>query len=657
MCGVNGKIRFSGGVGEPDIVRMNAAIRHRGPDDESVFVSEDGCVGLGLTRLAIIDLSPLGRQPMSYLDRYWIVFNGEIYNFAELRADLEKDGYSFRSKTDTEVILALYDKHREGCLDYLRGMFGLAIYDSHEKTLFCARDRVGKKPFKFYLDEDVFVFSSELKAILTQPEYEKTPDYTAIHHYLTFFYCPAPRTGFAGIQKLEPGHYLHIHIPTRTIRKERYWRLDYSDQLDLSEGEWCERIRQKLDEAVRLRMVSDVPIGAFLSGGVDSSAVVALMSRASGRRIKTFSIGFDDAEFTEVEYARMVAEMYDTDHTEFEVHSRSIEVLPDIVRHFEEPYADDSALPTYYLCKLAREHVTVALNGDGGDECFAGYRRYKFLRLTLRYDKLMPLHRHVGMPVAGALARATGKTFFHKLYRYGRRLSADPIERYISIINCFDNETKPLLYGADFRDFVDTSDSYDLIRDQFRAAGVDEILDQMLYTDFATYLPDDLMAKVDINSMAVSLEGRSPFLDHEFVELAARVPVSLKLRGINSSKYILKKALKGLVPDPILRRGKMGFGTPMAPWLRGDLAPFARETLLSTRAVDRMLFDPSFVTKLIDTHVSGHRDHSRLIWALLTLEIWFQEYFDRPDAGDEGWFSWAAPHPLSSATGCKTSSG
>ncbi len=620
---------------------MNLAIRHRGPDDESVFVSPDGNVGLGLARLAIIDLSPLGRQPMSYLDRYWIVFNGEIYNFQQCRADLERDGYSFRSKTDTEVILALYDKYREKCLDHLRGMFALAIYDKKEQTIFCARDRIGKKPFKYYLDDDVFIFSSELKAILTQSDYERKPDYTAIHHYLTFFYCPAPFTGFEGIRKLEPGHYLRIHIPTRKVHKERYWTLDYSRQLQLTEQEWCERIRDKLEESVRLRMVSDVPVGAFLSGGVDSSAVVAFMSRASGQRIKTFSIGFDDADFSEVEYARIVARKYDTDHTEFEVKSRSIDELPRIVRHFEEPYADDSALPTYYVCKLAREHVTVALNGDGGDECFAGYRRYNLLRMSLWYDKLMLPHKYIGLPVAGFLASATKRALFHKLYRYGRKLTAVPMDRYVNFVNCFDNETKPLLYSSNFREFVDTTDSYDMVRDQFEAAGVGELMDQMLYADFATYLPDDLMVKVDINSMAVSLEGRSPFLDHEFVELAAQIPFSMKLRGVNTSKYILKKALEGLVPDRILARPKMGFGTPMAPWLRTGLAPFARDTLLSGAALERGLFDTRFVESMIESHVAGRRDHARLIWALLTLEMWFKEYFDDPDSdGSPDSFRW-----------------
>jgi asparagine synthase (glutamine-hydrolysing) len=652
MCGINGKIRFNADpVAPEDIARMNLATRHRGPDDQSVFVSADATVGLGLARLAVIDLSPLGRQPMSYMDRYWIVFNGEIYNFQQCRADLERDGYRFRSKTDTEVILALYDKHREKCLDHLRGMFALAIYDKKDQTIFCARDRLGKKPFKYYLDDDVFIFSSELKAILTQDDYERKPDYTALHHYLTYFYCPAPFTGFEGIRKLEPGHYLRIHIPTRKIHKERYWRLDYSRQLQLTEDEWCERIRDKLEESVRLRMVSDVPVGAFLSGGVDSSAVVAFMSRASGKRIKTFSIGFDNAAFSEVEYARIVARKYDTDHTEFEVNAQSIDELPLIVRHFEEPYADDSALPTYYLSKLAREHVTVALNGDGGDECFAGYRRYNLLRMSRWYDKLMLPHKYIGLPAAALLASITRKAFFHKMYRYGRKLTASPMDRYINFINCFDNETKPRLYDPAFREFVDTTDSYDLVRSRFEDAGVGELMDQMLYADFGTYLPDDLMVKVDINSMAVSLEGRSPILDHEFVELAARIPFRMKLRGVNTSKYIFKKALRGLVPDRILDRPKMGFGTPLAPWLRTGLAPFARDTLLSSTSLSRGLFDGRFVRSMIESHVAGRRDHSRLIWALLTLEMWFKEYFDQSHSERPGdTFRWVSEKPAARTT-------
>ncbi|OGI30592.1 MAG: asparagine synthase (glutamine-hydrolyzing), partial [Candidatus Moranbacteria bacterium RIFCSPLOWO2_12_FULL_48_12] len=356
MCGIAGKISFSSkNLSTQEIETMNDAIKHRGPDDGGIYISPDNKVGLGHRRLSIIDLSSFGHQPMRYLDRYEIVFNGEIYNFQEKRAELEQEGYSFVSHSDTEVILALYDKYGKDCLKHLRGMFAFAIYDEREQTLFCARDRVGKKPFKYYLDNDVFMFASELKAILTQPEYTREPDYLAIHHYLTLQYVPAPLTGFKGIKKLEAAHFMTLDLRTRRLVKQRYWKLDYSHKLDLSEEEWRKRILEKLEESVKLRMISDVPIGAFLSGGIDSSAIVALMAKNSPTPIKTFSIGFKEEKYNELKYAKIVADRFKTDHTEFIVLPHAIELLPMLVRQYEEPYADSSALPTYYVSKLTRD--------------------------------------------------------------------------------------------------------------------------------------------------------------------------------------------------------------------------------------------------------------------------------------------------------------
>jgi asparagine synthase (glutamine-hydrolysing) len=366
MCGITGKISFSSkNISSQEIEAMNDAVLHRGPDDGGVYISPSGKVGLGHRRLSIIDLSPLGHQPMRYMDRYEIVFNGEIYNFQEKRDMLEKEGYTFASHSDTEVILALYDKYKEGCLEHLRGMFAFALYDEKENTLFAARDRVGKKPFKYYQDNNLFLFASELKAILTQPEYHKEPDYLAIHHYLTLQYVPAPLTGFVGIKKLEPAHYLKIDLTTKQIEKKRYWKLDYSKKLDLSEEEWKKRILDKLEESVKLRMIADVPLGAFLSGGIDSSAVVAMMAKHSKTPIKTFSIGFKEEKYNELPFAKMIAEKFKTDHMEFIVEPDAIGLLPMLVRQYEEPYADSSALPTFLVSKLTRDHVTVALNGDG----------------------------------------------------------------------------------------------------------------------------------------------------------------------------------------------------------------------------------------------------------------------------------------------------
>lgn len=629
MCGIAGKISFvSKDISPQEIETMSDAIRHRGPDDGGVYISPDKKIGLGHRRLSIIDLSPLGHQPMRYKDRYEIVFNGEIYNFQEKREMLEKDGYIFASHSDTEVILALYDKYGKECLQHLRGMFAFALYDEQEQTIFCARDRVGKKPFKYYLDDNVFLFSSELKAILTQPEYHKEPDYIAIHHYLTLQYVPAPLTGFVGIKKLEPAHYLYIDLKTKKVEKERYWKLDYSKKLDLSEEEWKKRIIDKLEESVRLRMISDVPIGAFLSGGIDSSAIVALMAKNSETPIKTFSIGFDEEKFNELKYAKIIADKFKTDHTEFIVKPDAIHLLPMLVRQYEEPYADSSALPTYYVAKLTREHVTVALNGDGGDENFAGYGRYSIQKFGLWYDKIMPIHKFVILPLSKFLAKNIQTTFFDRAYRFARTLSEDYAHRYVSYICYFSNEQKSELYTDEFRKKVWHDDTYDIIAREFGKSGSKNRTEQAVYADFMTYLPDDLLTKVDIDTMAVSLEGRSPFLDYEFLELTAQIPFRLKLKSLNNKKYILKESLRGLVPNEVMFRPKMGFGIPIHSWFRNELKEYAYDLLLSNRAINRGIFKERYTRKLLDTHCNTKINFGYHIWALVTLELWFREYFD-----------------------------
>lgn len=628
MCGIAGKISFvEKNISPQEVETMNDAIKHRGPDDEGVYISPDAKVGLGHRRLSIIDLSPLGHQPMRYLDRYEIVFNGEIYNFEEKRTMLEQEGYTFASHSDTEVILALYDKYREHCLDHLRGMFAFAIYDEQEQILFCARDRVGKKPFKYYHDGNVFLFASELKAILTQSEYRKEPDYVAIHHYLTLQYVPAPLTGFVGIHKLEPAHYLTINLKTRSVKKERYWKLDYSKKLHLSETEWKKRILEKLDESVRLRMISDVPIGAFLSGGVDSSAIVALMAKNSQTPIKTFSIGFEEERYNELKYARIIAEKFKTNHTEFIVKPDAIKLLPMLVRQYEEPFADSSALPTYYVAKLTRDHVTVALNGDGGDENFAGYTRYAAFQVSTLLDHFNWLNRLIGIPVTRLCARYIKNTFFDRLHRFSKSLSDDYRRRYLSYTAYFTNEQKSALYTDTFKKKVAQDDTYDIIASRFTESGSKNRTEQAVYADFATYLPEDLMAKVDIATMAVSLEGRSPFLDHELLELSAQIPFSLKLKGLNNKKYILKEALRGILPDEVMFRPKMGFGVPIDAWFRGELKDYAREKLLDGQLVKRNLFKRDAIEDILHSHTSTDINFSPHIWALLTLELWFEEFF------------------------------
>ncbi len=629
MCGIAGKISLGSKiVSIPEIERMTDAIKHRGPDDGGAYLSPDKKVGLGHRRLAIIDLSPLGRQPMRYLDRYEIVFNGEIYNFQEKRAELLRGGYAFTSHSDTEIILALFDKYREKCLEHLRGMFAFAIYDEHEKTLFAARDRVGKKPFKYFFDGNTFLFASELKAILTQPEYTREPDYEAIHHYLTLQYVPAPMTGFKGIKKLEPAHFLSLNLRTKELKKERYWKLDYSKKLDLPESEWKKQILETLDEATRLRMIADVPIGAFLSGGIDSSAIVAMMARHSEKPIKTFSIGFQEEKYNELPYARMIAKKFKTDHTEFIVKPHAIEILPMLVKQYEEPYADSSALPTYLVSQLTREHVTVALNGDGGDENFAGYTRYAAFQVSNFLDHFDFLNRIAGKPLTKFLARNIRNTFFERLHRFSKSLSVDYRKRYLSYTAYFTNEQKSSLYTEEFKQQIWKDDTYDIIASRFLESGSKNRTEQAVYADFVTYLPEALLTKVDIATMTVALEGRSPFLDHELLELTAKIPFNLKLKGFNNKKYILKEALRGIIPDEVMFRPKMGFGVPIDAWFRGELKDYAKQKLLGGQLIQRNLFKESAIKKILDTHTSTRINFSPHIWALLTLELWFEEYFD-----------------------------
>lgn len=629
MCGIAGKISFAHAVPPQAVEHMCDAIKHRGPDDHGVYISPDQKVGLGQRRLAIIDLSPLGHQPMRYLDRYEIVFNGEIYNFQEKREALQKEGYTFTSHSDTEVILALYDKYREKCVDHLRGMFAFALYDEKEQVLFCARDRVGKKPFKYYFDGQTFLFASELKAILTQPEYQKAIDYEAIHHYLTLQYVPAPLTGFVNIKKLEPAHFLLLNLKTKALKKERYWKLDYGKKLKLSETEWKKRILEKLEESVKLRMIADVPLGAFLSGGIDSSAIVAMMTKHSTQPVKTFSIGFKEEKYNELPYARMIAEKFKTNHTEFIVEPQAIEILPMLVRQYEEPFADSSALPTYYVSKLTREHVTVALNGDGGDENFAGYTRYAAFQSSLFLEKFSWLAKTIGVPVTSCLKNLFHTTLFDRIYRLTKSLSVDYRERYMGFTSYFTNEQKEELYTEEFKQSIQGENTYSLIAREFLQSGSTNKTEQAVYADFAMYLPDDLLTKVDIASMTVALEGRSPFLDHELLELTAQIPFGLKLKGLNNKKYILKEALRGLIPDEILFRPKMGFGVPIDTWFRGELKAYSTDKLLRGELVTRGLFERVAIEKILHTHVSTNINYAPQIWALLTLELWLEEYFKK----------------------------
>jgi len=636
MCGISGKLFFdpTRSVEENLLLRMCRVLAHRGPDDEGTYVK--GPVGLGHRRLAIIDLSEAGRQPMPNEDgTIWIVFNGEIYNFLELREDLLKKGHRFRSKTDTEVILHLYEEKGVGCLRDLRGMFAFALWDENAKTLFLARDRLGKKPLFYSVDQEKFLFASEPKAILQDPGVNVEPDLEAIHHYLTYGYVPSPFSAFKGIRKLPPAHYLLLK--DGAIRIERYWRLSYAKKglgvrsEELGEGveeELCREIIERLREAVKIRMVSDVPLGAFLSGGIDSSSIVALMSELSPEPVKTFSIGFEEEEYNELPYARLVAKRFGTDHHEFIVKPEAVEILPQLVFSYNEPFADSSAIPTFYLAKMTREHVTVALNGDGGDENFAGYDRYVANQMACRYDRLpLFLRRTLERGADRFLRSSRPGSLRNRARRFFEAISAEPRRRYARWMSHFNDHRKADLYTGAFKEAVGGLDAVDLLLAAYEASDAPDFLDATLNVDVQMYLPDDLLVKVDIASMAHGLEARSPLLDHRFMEFAASLPSALKLRG-KVQKYLFKKAMRNVLPDEVIRRPKKGFGVPIDHWFRHDLKAMAYDLLLDRRSLERGYFRREAVERLLDEHCRGKANWHYLLWNLLMLELWHRMFID-----------------------------
>ena len=626
MCGIAGIVRADGAPVDRDLLqRMNEAIRHRGPDEDG-FYFNDG-VGLAMRRLAIIDLKS-GQQPIHNRDRTkWLIFNGEIYNYREVRAQLEKLGHQFYTDSDTEVVVAAYDEYGTECPKHLRGMFAFAIWDERDKSLFLARDRVGKKPLLYAQLPGQLVFGSEFSALVLHPDISRDVDFEAIHHYLSFICVPAPLTAYRAIRKLEPGHWLLWR--NGEIKIERYWQLDFSKKTSIAETEAGERLIDLLRESVRIRLMSEVPLGAFLSGGIDSSAVVALMAQESSERVKTFSIGFEEQDFSELHHARRVAEHVGADHHEFIVRPDAMEILPTLVEHYGEPFADSSAIPSYYVSRETRQYVTVALNGDGGDECFAGYERYAAMSLAQTYSALPAVVRKglIGN-VTGALPTPKSRANpVGKAKRFIAAASLSPIERYLRWISSFDEEAKQNLYTEDFRAETASFRTAGFIEPWFAKANGAGIVDAALLTDTMTYLPNDLLVKMDIASMTVSLEARSPFLDHHLMEFAASLPEKMKLRRL-TTKHLLKKVLKEIVPGENLTRRKMGFGVPIGYWFRSSMQTFLRETLLSDKALRRGLFKPERVRAIVDEHVDHKADHSHRLWSLLMLELWFERFID-----------------------------
>ncbi len=608
-----------------ELDRLTDALTHRGPDGRGVFV--DGNVGIGHRRLKIIDLSESAAQPMVSEDgTVALSFNGEIYNFAEKRAMLEVRGYRFRSKSDTEVLLKLYEEFGEACLEHLRGMFAFSIYDKKRRTIFLARDRIGKKPLKYFLKNGVFAFASELKALRTLPECPREIDREMVHHFLTLMYVPSPKTGFVGIEKLPAGHSLTLDLAMGKIDVRPYWQLRYDTDERRSLAEWEERIMATLEESVRLRMVADVPVGAFLSGGIDSATVVALMSKLSPRPVKTFSIGSSDPAFNELPQAQLTAKTFGTDHHPIVLDADIVHLLPQLVHTYEEPYADPSAIPTYLISQATRSSVTVALNGDGGDENFAGYVRYPILLFSEKWRQVPNLIHKVLRTSTSHLHRLRDDTFSYRSKRFQETIGLPWERRYLQYISFFTEEEKRQLYRSGFAaGFAETSEG-DGTKTAGARARAQDLLHQAMSMDLMTYLPDDLMPKVGLGSMAHGLEARSPFLDHELLELTARMPARYKLRG-RTTKWILKKRLlKNLLPPEILEKRKTGFRLPLDRWFRGDLKQFVDDRLMGAPPIFWEIFDRDAIEAFLRQYHDSKVNYSDHVWALLWLAEWMEEY-------------------------------
>jgi asparagine synthase (glutamine-hydrolysing) len=623
MCGITGKVSRNGRVDAELLARMCAVLEHRGPDSRGIHV-KDG-IGLGVQRLRVIDLEK-GDQPIFNEDgSVVVVFNGEIYNYRELRADLLRAGHRFSTEGDTEVLVHLYEDHGAGLVRFLRGMFAFALWDEREKRMLLGRDRVGKKPLFYYERNGEMWFGSEAKAILQDPSVPREPDYAAIDAYLKYQYVPHPLSSFAGMRKLPPAHTLSWQNGSSRIA--RYWKLSYGPLEPLPAIEEAhEEIRRLLLDATRLRLRSDVPLGTFLSGGVDSSGVVAAMAKQSTQPVKTFSIGFDVTAYDETAHARRVAELFSTDHHELRVEPKAMEVLPRLVWHYGEPFADHSAIPSFYLAELTRRHVIVALNGDGGDESFAGYVRYGSWAERLAALPA-PLRRPLAIAASAVADRNGSNSFRSRLNRLGNAVAAGKADAYAMRMSIFDDCERDELYTSEMKELVRGADSTSFIRECFDRSDAGDRVNELLDVDVQTYLPGDLLVKMDIATMAHSLEVRSPFLDHPLMEFAAGLPGPWKISG-KTTKKLLKDALRPWLPDDLLNRPKWGFGVPIAEWFRGSLRHLPREVLLDGSAYVQRLVRSSAVERLISEHARGERDNSHRLWALIQLELWFQTFIE-----------------------------
>jgi asparagine synthase (glutamine-hydrolysing) len=623
MCGIAGKLVFDSTqkVKQEEIQNMCNTLVHRGPDDEGIYLG--GCIGLGHRRLSIIDLNS-GKQPISNEDgTIWTILNGEIYNYVELKQLLISQGHQFSTETDTEVIVHLYEEVGEEFLSSLRGMFAIALWDDRKKKLLLARDRLGKKPiFYSIIPGKTLLFGSEIKAILADPAVKRELNIEALDAYLALLYVPSPLTMFKGIHKLPAGHLLTCSDEKVTMRE--FWDLQYEPTTFSRESDAAEKLEAIFEESVKIRLRSDVPIGAFLSGGVDSSSVVMMMASSLTRPVVTCAVGFDEGEYNELPYAQEVAEHLKCDHHQHIIQPNVVDLLPRLVEFFDEPFGDSSAVPTYYVSQMTRRYATVALSGDGGDEVFAGYSRHYLQQLECRLRQI--LLGSVGASIVSSMAswlpEIRGKATLAKLRMSPQQAYA---EKHSHLL--FNGNVKQRLYSDELHEACSFYDVSAVFRSYYNRCNAQDPLDKALYVDMKTYLADDILVKVDRMSMAHGLEVRAPLLDHKLIEFTATLPPSLKLRG-GTTKYLLKQIMRNRLPANVFTRKKQGFSMPIGEWLRGSLKEIVEASLFSSAAQSRGLFKAALVRSLWEEHVSRRADNSHQIWMLLMFELWCQSYLD-----------------------------
>ena len=622
MCGICGTSFRSQdkNVSESLLTKMCETIVHRGPDDIGVFTDQN--FGMGMRRLSIIDLNT-GHQPQFNEDgSLAIVFNGEIYNYRELRQKLIANGHKFQTDSDNESIIHAYEESGFECLQKLNGMFGFSIYDCKEKQLFLARDRVGIKPLYYYMDDEVFAFGSEIKPILQIGGIDRTIDVEALNLFLTFEYIPSPYSIFKKIRKIPPGHFLVYR--DHSVKIHKYWDVEFNQDAKYLEDD---ELRDLIRDAVKLRLVSDVPLGAFLSGGIDSSTIVGLMAESMDRPVKTFSIGFEDQSYNELNYARTIAKKFETEHTEFIIQPDAVDLVEKLVYHLDEPLGDFSIFPTYLVSKMARDYVTVVLSGDGGDELFAGYDTYIADKIAGRFQ-ILPKYLRNGVikPIINLFPpQEQKKGMINKMRRFIEGIEYPEDLQHVRWMVFLSEMDRHQLFNADVSQSINGESTYEFIRSYFHQSSSSDRLNQQNFVDFKTYLVDNILVKVDRMSMATSLEARVPFLDHRVVESSFRIPGNLKLNGKNS-KYILKRTMKDLLPKEILHRDKQGFSIPIKNWLRDELRQLMQDVLNPDKLKQQGIFDHTFVSKLVNEHLSGSENHSHRLWALMMFELWHDQF-------------------------------